>query len=90
MEDLKILNLSNNNITKLENIDHLKDLREIDLSNNRIKLFYDGSFYSIQQIAWIRIEENGLRSLNYIDKLENLQFLFLHLIWYLIFEISRD
>ena len=32
----------------------------------------------IQQITWVRIEENGLLSLNYIDKLENLQFLFLY------------
>ena len=89
MNDLKTLNVSNN-ITKLEQIDHLKDLRKIDLSNNRIIQFYDSSFYSIQQISWLRIKENGVRSLNYIDKLENLKFLFFHLIGNLIFEISRD
>ena len=78
MKDLKILNASNNSITKLEHIDHLKDLREVDLSNNRIRQFESVSFNNSQQIAWLRMEENGLRTLNHIDKLERLQFLFLH------------
>jgi Leucine-rich repeat (LRR) protein len=51
MKDLKILNASNNNITKLEHIDHLKDLREVDLSNNRIRQFEANSFSSQHQIA---------------------------------------
>ena len=37
MKELRILNVSSYNIAKLEHIDHLKDLREIDLSNNRIR-----------------------------------------------------
>jgi Leucine-rich repeat (LRR) protein len=78
MKDLKILNASNNNITKLEHIDHLKDLREVDLSNNRIRQFESNSFNPLHQIAWLRIEDNGLKTLNHIDKLERLQFLFLH------------
>lgn len=78
MKDLKILNASNNSITKLDHIDHLKDLREIDLSGNRIRQFEESSFSPFQQIACLRIEENGLRTLNYIDKLIKLQFLFLH------------
>jgi Leucine-rich repeat (LRR) protein len=78
MKELKILNASNNNLAKLEHIDHLKDLREVDLSGNRIRQFEPNSFSINHQIACLRIEENGLRTLNYIDKLEKLQFLFLH------------
>lgn len=78
LKDLKILNASNNNITKLEYIDHLKDLREVDLSNNRIRQLDSSSFSTSQQIACLRMEENGLRTLNHLDKLEKLQFLFLH------------
>lgn len=51
LKELKILNVSHNNITKLEHIDHLSDLREIDLSNNRIRQFEQSSFSSNQQIA---------------------------------------
>ena len=51
MKDLQIINVSNNNITKLEHIDHLKDLMEIDLSNNRIKQFYDGEFNSTDNLS---------------------------------------
>lgn len=78
MKELKILNASNNNISKLEHIDHLKDLREVDLSNNRIRQFDSNSFSTNHQIACLRIEENGLKTLTHIDKLEKLQFLFLH------------
>jgi Leucine-rich repeat (LRR) protein len=51
LKELKILNASNNNIIKLEHIDHLLDLREIDLSNNRIRQFDASSFSNGQQIA---------------------------------------
>jgi len=51
MKDLKILNASNNSITKLEHIDHLLDLREVDLSSNRIRQFDLNSFSSQHQIA---------------------------------------
>lgn len=82
IKDLKILNASNNNnnnnITKLEHIDHLKDLREVDLSSNRIRQLDANSFSPHHQIACLRMEDNGLRSLSHIEKLEKLQFLFLH------------
>jgi len=77
MKDLKILNASNNNITKLEHIDHLKDLREVDLSNNRIRQLESNSFSTSHQIACLRMEDNGLRNLTHIEKLSKLQFLFL-------------
>jgi len=51
MEELKIFNASNNNITKVENINHLMDLREIDLSSNRIRQFEANSFSPDQKIA---------------------------------------
>mmetsp|Transcript_24695 Transcript_24695/g.21930 ORF Transcript_24695/g.21930 Transcript_24695/m.21930 type:complete len:388 (+) Transcript_24695:144-1307(+) len=78
LKDLKILNASNNNITKVEHIDHLKDLREVDLSNNRIRQFESNSFSINHQIACLRVEENGLKTLSNIDKLSKLQFLFVH------------
>lgn len=37
MKDLKILNASNNDIVKIDFLDKLKQLRELDLSKNRIR-----------------------------------------------------
>ena len=51
MKELKILNAANNNLAKLEHIDHLKDLREVDLSGNRIRQFEPNSFSINHQIA---------------------------------------
>jgi len=51
LKDLKIFNASNNSITKIEHINHLKDLREVDLSNNRIRQFDPNSFSTDHQIA---------------------------------------
>lgn len=37
MKDLKILNASNNDIVKVDFLEKLKALRELDLSKNRIR-----------------------------------------------------
>lgn len=37
LKDLKILNISNNDIVKVDFLEKLKSLRELDLSKNRIR-----------------------------------------------------
>ena len=37
LKDLKILNVSNNEIVKVDFLEKLKSLRELDLSKNRIR-----------------------------------------------------
>jgi Leucine-rich repeat (LRR) protein len=44
MKDLKILNASNNDIVKVDFLDKLRSLRELDLSKNRIRQIDPNSF----------------------------------------------
>lgn len=46
MKDLKILHASNNEITKVDYLEKLKQLRELDLSKNRIRQIDPNSFHN--------------------------------------------
>jgi protein phosphatase 1 regulatory subunit 7 len=73
MKELKILHASNNEITKIDNLEKLKQLRELDLSKNRIRQIEPNSFHNGLIISCLKVEENGLRSLANIERLERLQ-----------------
>ena len=76
MKDLKILNASNNDIVKVDFLEKLKALRELDLSKNRIRQLDNTSFQNFHVITCLRLEDNGLRNLQNVEKLERLQSLF--------------
>lgn len=73
MKELKILHASNNEITKIDFLEKLKQLRELDLTKNRIRQIDQNSFHNGLMISCLKLEENGLRSLANIEKLERLQ-----------------
>lgn len=73
MKDLKILHASNNEITKVDFLEKLKQLRELDLSKNRIRKIEPNSFHNGLIISCLKLEDNGLRSLENIERLERLQ-----------------
>jgi Leucine-rich repeat (LRR) protein len=62
---LKVLNLSNNYINRLENLDKLNDLIKLEISNNRIKKIEGlNSLIHLQELFLDR---------NYIEKFEGLK-----------------
>lgn len=72
-----MLRLSNNKISKLDSIDNLRNLRELDVNKNKIRQIDSNTFSSNIPIRCLKLEENGLRSLANIQKLYKLQSLFL-------------
>jgi hypothetical protein len=70
------LNASNNDIVKVDFLEKLKALRELDLSKNRIRQLDATSFSNFHVITCLRLEDNGLRNLQNVEKLERLQSLF--------------
>jgi hypothetical protein len=57
------LNASNNDIVKVDFLEKLKALRELDLSKNRIRQLDATSFSNFHVITCLRLEDNGLRNL---------------------------
>lgn len=70
------MNASNNDIVKVDFLEKLKALRELDLSKNRIRQLDATSFSNFHVITCLRLEDNGLRNLQNVEKLERLQSLF--------------
>lgn len=69
--------LSGNEITKIEGLESLRDLRELVLDKNKIKQIGDLSFVGqSQRLVELHIEENRLRDLTNIETLRNLQKIF--------------
>ena len=72
LQSLKILNASYNEITKIDFIDKLKQLRELDLTKNKIRQADQQSFNNAMVITCLRLDSNGMRTLQNIEKLERL------------------
>lgn len=68
---------ADNEIVKIEHLEKLKQLRELDLSKNRIRQIDSNSFYAHHVIMCLRLDDNSLKSIANIEKLEKLQTLFL-------------
>jgi len=69
LENLRSLYLGNNEITKVEGLNHLQHLREINLNRNRIKTVDDEAFYGMNSVRELSMEENGLKSLAHFEHL---------------------
>ncbi|XP_038075835.1 leucine-rich repeat-containing protein 9-like [Patiria miniata] len=77
LPSLKALFLQGNEISKVEGLDSLQDLREIVLDRNRIKGLSEYSFMNQWNLVELHMEENRLRDLSHLQYLENLQRLYL-------------
>lgn len=74
--ELKILKASQNELSKIDNLDNLKQLKELDVNHNKIKQFDINSFEARNPIKCLKIDDNGLKNFNNIQKLVRLQHLF--------------
>jgi len=69
LENLRALYLANNEIQKVEGLNHLTHLREINLNRNRIKTVDEEAFVGMMNIRELYMEENGLKSLSHFGHL---------------------
>ncbi|XP_025105112.1 leucine-rich repeat-containing protein 9-like isoform X2 [Pomacea canaliculata] len=77
LPSLKALFLQGNEITKVEGLERLHDLRELVLDRNKIKAVSEFSFASQWNLQELHIEENRLREVGGLNLLENLKRLYL-------------
>lgn len=66
-----------NEISKIDGLEGLQQLRELVLDRNKIKAVSECSFINQWQLQELHIEENRVRDLSNLVSLENLQRLFL-------------
>ncbi|XP_033624638.1 leucine-rich repeat-containing protein 9-like [Asterias rubens] len=77
LPSLKALFLQGNEISKVEGLESLQDLRELVLDRNKIKGLSEYSFMNQWNLVELHMEENRLRELSHFQYLENLQRLYL-------------
>ena len=66
-----------NEVTKVEGLEGLQELRELVLDRNKIKNVTEFSFMNQWNLQELHMEENRLRELSNFTSLENLQRLYL-------------
>ncbi|XP_074547471.1 leucine-rich repeat-containing protein 9 isoform X2 [Halichoeres trimaculatus] len=77
LTNLKALFLQDNEISQVEGLDGLHQLRELVLDRNRIKTLSENSFIGQNFLLELHMAENRIRELNHLDPLTQLHKLFL-------------
>ncbi|XP_062619612.1 leucine-rich repeat-containing protein 9-like isoform X3 [Saccostrea cucullata] len=77
LTSLKALFLQGNEISKVEGMEGLHDLRELVLDRNKIKIISELSFANQWNLQELHIEENRVRELSYLNCMDNLQRLYM-------------
>ncbi|XP_056023048.1 leucine-rich repeat-containing protein 9-like isoform X3 [Ostrea edulis] len=77
LTSLKALFLQGNEISKVEGMEGLHDLRELVLDRNKIKVITELSFANQWNLQELHIEENRVRELSYLNCMDNLQRLYM-------------
>eukprot|EP00434_Breviolum_minutum_P008456 symbB.v1.2.007461.t1/scaffold455.1/size335105/9 len=73
LQTLRILHLPGNEISKLEGLHNMEQLRELVLDKNRVKQFDEKSFEGLRALRELRVEDNGLKSLSNMGPLPRLR-----------------
>nr|XP_046268045.1 leucine-rich repeat-containing protein 9 isoform X2 [Scatophagus argus] len=77
LTNLKALFLQGNDISQVEGLEGLHQLRELVLDRNRIKALTDNSFRAQNVLLELHLAENRIRELSHLDPLIELRKLFL-------------
>uniref|UniRef100_A0A4W5RBH2 Leucine rich repeat containing 9 n=1 Tax=Hucho hucho TaxID=62062 RepID=A0A4W5RBH2_9TELE len=77
LTNLKALFLQDNEISQVEGLEGLHQLRELVLDRNRIKALGENSFFGLAFLLELHLAENRLRELNHLQPLTELRRLFL-------------
>ncbi|MFX1397094.1 MAG: leucine-rich repeat domain-containing protein [Promethearchaeota archaeon] len=65
LENLKVLNISKNNINKIGNLNILKCLEELDLSHNKIKTIEN--LYNLRKLKTLNLEYNEIEQIQGLE-----------------------
>lgn len=68
---------SGNEISKVEGLESLRNLRELVLDKNKIRVITETSFFFQTNLVELHLEENRIRELSYFDRMGKLEKLFL-------------
>ncbi|CAF1195882.1 unnamed protein product [Didymodactylos carnosus] len=74
---LRSLFLQGNEISKVEGLESLRNLRELVLDKNKIRVITETSFFFQTNLIELHLEENRIRELSYFDRMSKLEKLFL-------------
>lgn len=69
--------ITGNEISKVEGMEGLHDLRELVLDRNKIKIITELSFANQWNLQELHLEENRVRELTYLNCMDNLQRLYM-------------
>lgn len=72
LPNLKVLHLQGNEITRVEGLNEMYQLRELNLDRNKIRALDAQSLASLSSLRELRLEENGLRTLDHLVGLPQL------------------
>lgn len=79
LQSLRVLHLPGNEISRVDGLSRLEQLRELVLDRNRIRQFDEHSFEGLKSLRELRAEDNGLKSLAHLGPLPRLRGLYLAL-----------
>lgn len=77
LPSLKMLFLQGNEISKVEGLENLCELRELVLDKNKLKSLHETSFINQKKLKELHIENNMLQKLNYLEELVCLERLYI-------------
>ncbi|XP_065651763.1 leucine-rich repeat-containing protein 9 isoform X2 [Hydra vulgaris] len=77
LPSLKMLFLQGNEISKVEGLENLCELRELVLDKNKLKCLHETSFINQKKLKELHIENNMLQKLNYLEELVCLERLYI-------------
>eukprot|EP01065_Artemidia_motanka_P036882 TRINITY_DN4493_c0_g1_i1.p1 TRINITY_DN4493_c0_g1~~TRINITY_DN4493_c0_g1_i1.p1 ORF type:complete len:1596 (+),score=457.90 TRINITY_DN4493_c0_g1_i1:54-4841(+) len=77
LPSLKFLNLRSNEITRMDGLENLPQLREVIVDRNKIRSFDERSFVACTNLRDLRAEENLIKTLDGLRPLSRLSWLFL-------------
>lgn len=66
-----------NEISKVDGLEALRNLRELVLDKNKIRVITETSFFFQTNLIELHLEENRIRELSYFDRMIKLEKLFL-------------
>eukprot|EP00922_Rhytidocystis_sp_ex-Travisia-forbesii_P069003 GHVS01102911.1.p1 GENE.GHVS01102911.1~~GHVS01102911.1.p1 ORF type:complete len:380 (+),score=66.71 GHVS01102911.1:1142-2281(+) len=73
LSNLRVLHLPRNDITKIEGLWKMEQLRDLNLDHNKIKQCDPGCFYGLKSLRELHLADNAIKSLSHFGPLPRLR-----------------